>query len=165
MTYLHDLVEFIRTNLPDEHKAAFSVFEKQLLAAPEQPIDEQIKLLLLEYCGDCGISYGYRSVYWDFAMTLLQEKYPDEDYSEVDKHIPEYISEWDKFKDYDAGMFLEQTLALAFSMALTNCVNDNTLSSFCYAFKRMMEQLTPSDVDEDALLDALSSYLLNDEEE
>ena len=158
------LIEFIGVNLPDEYRDSFAMFAERLQASSEQPLDEHIKLLLEAYCEHCGISYGYRSVYWDLSMTLLQYKYPDEDFSDLFGHIPDYIPEWNKYKDYDAGMNLEPTIILAVKMALTGCVNDNNLPSFCVAMNKFMEQLEPSDIDENVLQDAISSCFSEEED-
>lgn len=164
-TYLYSFIELIHNNVPAEYKSASSRLEAILLTEPEQPIDAEIKLLLREYCDNCSISYGYRSVYWDLAMTLMQEKYLDEAYDDLDILIPEYIPEWDTYKDCDAGMNLEPTLALAARMILNKLVTESTLPSFCHALRLFLEQLDDSSVDKDELLEALLSNFSNDDDE
>jgi hypothetical protein len=117
------------------------------------PLDEQLLYLLDGYIKNCGVSFGYRSVFLDFADIILQEVNIVDEYQSVEDYASIHIQDWNEYKDYDAGMPLEQTIATAI-MLFHEGVSKECVVVFCYAFNKFILKYEKS-IEKDLLIKAL----------
>lgn len=133
------IIKLISETLPITYKSVIDKFYKCINSELEIPFEEQFKYLLKAYCTNCGVSYGYRSVYYDFASTILNEHLNDE-FADIDDYANKYINDWEKFKKYDAGMTIEPTIITAFNMLFNNEVEEKKWVIFCDALNKFIKE-------------------------
>ena len=147
--------------LPETHKVIIEKYNDRIQSELNLPIEEQYKYLLQRYCDNCGISYGFRSVYYDLASIVLKEMIKDEEYPSNEDHAHKYIPDWDDYKHYDAGMKLEPTIALAFKMIWQNETGKKYLPLFCQTLDKFIRD-NEEFIDIELLLEEIKNCL-NDE--
>lgn len=105
-------------------------------------IDPKIVLheLLRLYCHYCGVSYTYRTVFYDFSWAVLEinpqfwnEEETENGFSDMGNHDAEFYPEFNS-KGYDvATLDYGEYLVTGLNMLNNNVLNKNELSIFSYA--------------------------------
>jgi hypothetical protein len=147
------IIQIITETLPPSYQGIIDKFRKCIEIEVKLPLDEQLLYLLDGYIKNCGVSFGYRSVFLDFADIILQEVNIVDEYQSVEDYASIHIQDWNEYKDYDAGMPLEQTIATAI-MLFHEGVSKECVVVFCYAFNKFILKYEKS-IEKDLLIKAL----------
>lgn len=118
--------------------------------------EEKFKIFLNGFVDNCGISYGERSVYYDFASLLLKEITTKEEFRDIDDYTSKYRPDWDSFKDYDAGMQAEPTITVALGMIWAEHIQETDLPIFYQTLDKYIES-TVTNLEIDRVLEEIKS--------
>ena len=142
------IIEINKKILSKKFQEFNNIFEKNINTSVDLSTEQIFAFLLKEYYLNCGISFGFRSVFWDFASMILDKLYPYADNPQIDFYAEKYITkkEWKKAKNYDAGLkHTEETIALALRMLYINEIQVSDLVLFSHLVN---EFANSNDIDE-----------------
>lgn len=126
----------------EEFTPYLDTFISDINKGKEQDIKQVLGMLIEEYSNYCGISKGYRTVFYDFAGELLQqhtefwnEEEKESGYAGLLNHFKDFYTEYDnELDEYDIAVFEDwQYMMYGLELLIGNNLNKEVIPAYSFA--------------------------------